>query len=260
MSVVQQRAGRFALRRTGWLLFNCAQCLFTVVWTAGWIGLALLVRVLTRGRHWPLRMASRCWAPGLLRGAGVRLCVQGLERVDWSQPHVFVANHQSIIDIRVLFRALPVPLRFVLKQELAKVPFVGWYARAMGMVFIQRGSARSAPQRLREAARMLHDGAHVCAFPEGTRSRDGRVGAFKGGAFHVAIAAGVAVVPIAIEGSGEILPASGFSVRPGTIRLRIGEPLSTAGLTTSDRSALARRAQQSVTDMRAARIAGVARD
>lgn len=181
--------------------------------------------------------------------ARARLKVEGLEQVDWSQPHVFVANHQSIIDICALFRALPVPLRFVLKQELAKVPFVGWYARAMGMVFIERGTARSAPQRLREAVRMIQAGANVCAFPEGTRSRDGRVGAFKGGAFQVAIEAGVAVVPIAIEGSDAILPAAGFSVRPGTVHLRIGAPLSTAQLSAADRTALARRAHQAVAEM-----------
>lgn len=212
-----------------------------------------------RAHRWTLLAAAHglalLGAGFVLNSAGAGLRVHGLERVDWSQPHIFVANHQSIIDICALFRALPVPLRFVLKQELANVPFVGWYARAMGMVFIERGTARSAPQRLREAVRMIHAGAHVCAFPEGTRSRDGRVGAFKGGAFQVAIEAGVAVVPIAIEGSDAILPASGFSVRPGTIRLRIGEPLPTTGLTAADRSALARRAHQAVTDMLPAHIA-----
>lgn len=246
MSVVEQPSWRYALRHAGWIVLNCVQLLFTLAWTAGWICLALLVRVLTGGRHWPLRMASRCWAPGLLLGAGARLQIEGLDRVDWSQPHVFVANHQSIIDICALFRALPVPLRFMLKQELAKVPFVGWYARAMGMVFIERGRARSAPQRLREAVGMVRAGANVCAFPEGTRSRDGRVGAFKGGAFQVAIEAGVAVVPIAIDGSGAVLPASGFSVRPGLIRLRIGDPLPTSGLAAGDRQALARRAHDAV--------------
>src|SRR5690242_3859718 len=106
------------MSRPAWTLFNALQLFFTVLWTAGWICLALLVRVLAGGRHWPLRMASRCWAPGLLRGAGARLEVHGLERIDWSRPHVFVANHQSMIDICALFRALPVPVRFVLKQEL----------------------------------------------------------------------------------------------------------------------------------------------
>lgn len=234
------------LPRLGWLLLNSVQVAFTLLWTAGWICLALLVLVLTGGRRWPLRMAARCWAPGLLHGAGARLQVEGLERIDWSQPHVFVANHQSIIDICALFRALPVPLRFVLKQELASVPFVGWYARAMGMIFVERGSARSAPGRLRDAVRQVHAGASLCAFPEGTRSRDGAVGTFKGGAFRVAIEAGAAVVPVAIQGSGAVLPSASFRVRPGTIVLRIGEPLRCDGLQPGDRQELARRARAAV--------------
>lgn len=234
------------MSRPAWALFNALQLLFTLLWTAGWIGLALLVRMLTGGRHWPLRMASRCWAPGLLHGAGARLEVHGLERVDWSRPHVVVANHQSMIDICALFRALPVPVRFVLKQELAKVPFVGWYARAMGMVFIERSSARSSARRLHAAVQTVRAGASVCAFPEGTRSRDGTVGPFKGGAFQLAIESGVDVLPVAIEGSGGVLPAAGFRVRPGRIVVRIGEPLPTRGLALHDRGALAQRARTAV--------------
>lgn len=233
------------MSRLAWALFNTLQLLFTLLWTAGWICLALLVRLLSGGRHWPLRMASRCWAPGLLRGAGARLEVHGMERIDWSQPHVFVANHQSMIDICALFRALPVPVRFVLKQELAKVPFVGWYARAMGMVFIERGSARSSARRLHAAVDLLRDGASVCAFPEGTRGR-GRVGPFKGGAFQLAIEAGVRVVPVAIEGSGGVLPAAGFRVRPGRIVVRLGEPLATQGLMPHERNVLAGQARDAV--------------
>jgi len=234
------------MSRLAWALFNALQLLFTLLWTAGWICLALVVRLLTGGQHWPLRMASRCWAPGLLHGAGARLEVRGLERIDWSQPHVFVANHQSMIDICALFRALPVPVRFVLKQELAKVPFVGWYARAMGMVFIERSSARSSARRLHAAVAMLREGASVCAFPEGTRSRDGGVGPFKGGAFQLAIEAGVSVVPVAIEGSGKVLPAAGFRVRPGRIVVRVGEPLPTQSLVPHDRNALAQQARAAV--------------
>lgn len=222
------------------------QLVFTLAWTAGLICLASLVRVATRSQHWPLRMAARLWAPGLLAGAGARLRIEGAGRVDWSQPCVLVANHQSIIDVCALFRAAPVPLRFVLKQEMARVPFVGWYARRMGMVFIERGAARSAPQRLREAVALVRGGASLCAFPEGTRSRDGHVGPFKGGVLQVAIEAGVPVVPVALQGSGAVLPAAGFRVRPGTITVRFGDPIATSGLCSDDRNALARQARTAV--------------
>ena len=231
-------------------MWNIVQLVYTIAWTAGCITLALLVLLLTGGRRRiPLRMASRLWAPGLLIGAGARLSVEGIERVDFSKPHVFVANHQSMIDICALFRALPVPIRFVIKQELAKVPFIGWYARAMGMLFIERGHTREAAERLHGIVSLVHAGESLCAFPEGTRSRGGSVKPFKGGAFQVALQAGVPLVPIAIRGSGAVLPASGFRVRPGTIRVCIGEPIATAGLHAGDRHALAQRAHAAVAAM-----------
>lgn len=242
------RTNHVALR-ADWALraWNTLQLAYTIAWSAGCITLALLVLLLTGGnRRIPLRMASRLWAPGLLHGAGARVRVEGLERVDFSRPHVFVANHQSMIDVCALFRALPVPIRFVIKQELAKVPFVGWYAHAMGMVFIERGHAREAVARLHGVVSLVRDGASLCAFPEGTRSRDGGVKPFKGGAFQVALLAGVPVVPVAIRGSGKVLPASGFRVRPGTIHVRIGNPIDTAGLHAGDRHALARHARDAV--------------
>ncbi|MBL8299962.1 MAG: 1-acyl-sn-glycerol-3-phosphate acyltransferase [Rhodanobacteraceae bacterium] len=234
-----------AISRWSWAVLNVLQLVFTLVWTAGWILLALLVLLLTRSRRLPLRMAARCWAPGLLRGSGARLVVRGVERVDWSRPQVLVANHQSMIDICALFRAVPVPLQFLLKQELSKVPFVGLYARAMGMIFIDRGSAREASRRMHEAADLVRAGATLCIFPEGTRSRDGDVLPFKSGAFQVALDAGADVVPVAIEGSGKVLSLGGvFRVRPGTITLTFGTPLPSVDI--ADRQTLAQQAREQV--------------
>lgn len=209
-----------------WAVFNAVQLVFTLAWTAGWISLAMLVHAVTRDTRLPLRMASRCWAAGLLWGSGTRLSVEGLERVDWSRNHVFVANHQSVIDICALFRAIPVPLHFLLKDEMTKVPLVGWYARAMGMVFIDRSNRRAATAFLRQSAELVRSGASLCIFPEGTRSRDGAVAPFKGGAFQAAIDGGADVVPVALTGAGAVLPVGGlFRVRPGPIRVRFGAPL-----------------------------------
>lgn len=236
--------------RAGWAVLNALQLVFTLALTSGGIVIALLVRLLMRGERVPLRWARQWWAPALLTGAGARLEVVGADRVDWSRPCILVANHQSIIDICALFRAVPVPLRFVLKHEMLKVPFVGRYARAMGMVFIERGARRSVARSLAEAVERVRGGATVCVFPEGTRSRDGRVAPFKPGAFEVALAAGVAVVPVGITGTGAVLPASGFRVRPGAIRVRFGEPLSMPPRDEADaRGRLAAQARDAVVEL-----------
>ena len=236
------------LARAGWTALNFAQFAFTLAWSVLCISAALLVLALSRRRELPLRMAARLWAPGLLWGAGARVEVRGAERVDWSQPQVVVANHQSVIDICALFRALPVPLHFVIKQELKHVPFLGWYARAMGMVFIARGRTRDAARLTADAAGLVRDGATLCVFAEGTRSRDGRVAPFKRGAFQIAAEAGAPVLPVAISGSGKVLSPNGFfRVRGGRIVVAVGTPIPTAGATV-DRQALAEAARAAIVD------------
>lgn len=224
---------------------------FTLAWTAGWITLALAVRLFSGPEaRLPLRMAAWGWAPGLLAGAGAKLVVEGRGDIDWSKPYLFVANHQSVIDICALFRAIPVPLRFLLKEEMKRVPFVGWYAQATGMLFIVRDDRRAGPLLRRQAAAMLARGQCLCLFPEGTRSRDGEIAPFKAGALQSAIDAGVEIVPVALHGAGEVLPADGFRVRPGTIRLGFGAPLATrADGRPLPRQALAERAQAEVQAM-----------
>lgn len=233
--------------RAFWTVYNALQLVFTLVWTAGCITVALLVRAITRGATRPLRMASWLWAPGLLGGAGAKLDVRGVENVDWTKPCVLVATHESIIDICALFRAVPVPLRFMLKQEMTRVPFVGWYAKAMGMCFIARdGNRASMVKSLRAAADIVKAGHVLCIFPEGTRTKNGRVGEFKAGAFQVALGAGVPVVPVAMTGSGAIVPPNGFRVRPGTIRVRIGAPIVAEGSGAEARDRLAAQARDAV--------------
>lgn len=242
-------------RDVAWRLLNILQLVYTLVWTVGWISLALLLRPFTGAEaRLPLRMASRCWAPGLLAGGPVRLLVEGVERIDWSRPYLIVANHQSVIDICALFRAVPVPLRFLLKQEMKHVPFVGWYAQATGMLFIVRDDRRAGPQLRRDAAAMLASGRSLCLFPEGTRSRDGQLAPFKAGSMQAAIDAGVEILPVALDGAGQVLPAAGFfNARPGTIRVGFGQPLAVReGESLVPRQQLAAQAQAQVAAMRQA--------
>lgn len=233
-----------------WPWVNTFQAVLLVPWTTFWILAALAVRLVTRDASTALAMARRCWAPALLWGGGMDLRVDGLENVDWTRPHYIATNHQSMVDIPALFRALPVPLLFILKEELGKIPFLGWYASAMGMIFLPRGNPRKSLKNLRQCRQRIADGFSVLMFPEGTRSRDQRIGPFKPGVFLPAIDAEIPIVPVVLDGTGRILPRGGFRVRPGTIRITIGRPVATTGLRRADRRSLAGRVRKSMLAMR----------
>lgn len=231
-----------------WLPLNAAQAFVTLAWSVLWISVALAAAALG-GPPPALALARTAWGPGLLAGAGARLVVRGAGHLDASRAQFVVANHQSWIDIPTLFRALPLPLHFLAKRELAAVPWLGWYIRAMGMVFVERSSARAASSAVARASELLAGGRTVVSFPEGTRSRDGALRRFKSGGFGAALAAGAPVVPVAIVGSGRVLPPGGFRVRPGRIEVHIGAPIDATAFAPDDRSGLARAAETAVREL-----------
>ena len=140
-------------------------------------------------------------------------------------------------------------LRFLAKKEVRKIPFLGLYAAAMGMVFIDRSDSEASRTSVDLMSELLEDGASMASYPEGTRSRSGELLPFKTGSFVAAIKAGVPVVPVSISGSERVLPADGFSPRPGLIRVSVGEPILTTGRDLEDRRALADEAREQVADM-----------
>ena len=180
----------------------------------------------------------------MLAIVGARLEVRGEAQVDGGT--LFVANHQSSLDIPSLFAALPVPLYFLVKRELAVVPFVGWFCRAIGMVFVDRRGGDSAHRSIDRAAEVLASGRCMVAFPEGTRGDGEERRPFKRGPFVAAIKAGAPVVPVGIAGAARVVPPRGFRLRPGRVTVRIGAPIVTDGLTLESRRELATRAQRAV--------------
>lgn len=232
-----------------WLFANVLQAIFTAVWSAFWISLALVALIVTLNPDVPLAMARRFWGPGLLWGSRARLQVEPLPDVDWSKPYIFVMNHQSMIDIVAAFVAIPVNIRFVAKHVLKYVPFLGWYMWATGMIFVDRSNRERAVRSLAAAGERIRGGANILAYPEGTRSRDGAILPFKKGPFVVALQAGVPIIPVALEGAARVLPADGFEVRPGIIRVKFGQPIATAGLGDDDRDALMHRVRDALIDL-----------
>ncbi len=155
-----------------------------------------------------------------------RLGVEG--RWPGKGPYVVVANHQSMLDILLLSR-LPREMKWVAKEELFRIPWVGWMLRMSGDIPIRRGDAESGGEALARAKEYLQRGMSVMLFPEGTRSAKGTLLPFKSGAFRLAIEAGVPVLPIAVQGTAEGMPKGGPWVRPCRAFARILEPVPTAG-------------------------------
>ncbi|MDY7229238.1 lysophospholipid acyltransferase family protein [Hyalangium rubrum] len=227
-------------------LLNILQIAFLAVWSAFWISLAALMALLTLNGNVPLMMARRFWAPMHWRITGSRMFVEPLPDIDWSQPYIFLMNHQSAMDIPCAFAALPVNLRFIAKHVLKYVPFLGWYMAMTGMIFINRSDRREAVRSLARAGERIRSGKSILAFPEGTRTRDGRILPFKKGPFVLAIAAQVPIVPIAIEGSMRVLPSNSIWMRKHPIRVKIGKPIETKGLKNADRDALLRQVRDAI--------------
>ena len=184
-----------------------------------------------RGRvaHWCARMWSRL----ILTTSGVRVASRGLERLEPGKTYVFVANHQSIYDIPILFWSLPYQLRIIAKQSLGRIPFIGWHLRRTGHMLVDR--TRPDPRHIISwASRLTAGGLSLIVFPEGTRSRDGRVARFKGGSFYVALEAGLPVVPISVVGSRHVMLKGRLTSYPGEVSLIVHEPIDTQGMAGSD--------------------------
>jgi 1-acyl-sn-glycerol-3-phosphate acyltransferase len=147
--------------------------------------------------------------------------------------YVVVANHQSTLDIFMLSR-IPREMKWVAKAELFRIPWIGWMFRMAGDIPVWRGEGASGRAALGKARDYLDHGMSVMLFPEGTRSRDGRLLPFKPGAFKLALEAGVPVLPVAVNGTADGMPKGSPWVRPAQAWARILEPVETAGMTDAD--------------------------
>ncbi|WP_051184967.1 lysophospholipid acyltransferase family protein [Desulfatiglans anilini] len=171
---------------------------------------------------------ARPWGKSILWGCGVKVRVVGAEGVDGSKPRIYMSNHQSFFDIFALLAYLPVNFKFIMKQELMRIPLFGFAVRRAGYIGIVRDDPRKAVESMNKAAQRIRDGASVLIFPEGTRSIDGSLQGFKRGGFNLAVKSGCDIVPIGISGSHAIVPKGSLRVNRGTIEMRIGAPISLA--------------------------------
>ena len=208
--------------------------------------LAILAAFLRPGGDTVMRL-GRGWSGAALWAGGLRATIRGRDRIPPSGPCVFLANHQSIADIWLTLLTVPSSTRIVAKRSLFRIPIFGWALTVCGFVPIDRENRSSALQSLERAAEMVRRGRPIVMYPEGTRSRDGRLQPFKKGAFHLALKAGVPVVPMSIRGTFRAFPPRTLLVRPGEVEVVLHPPIDprpfqpddVAGLTALVREAIA---------------------
>lgn len=219
--------------------------LWSVLWVIPMIALSTIVHglasyAISRFDHTPRRQlrVARAWARSLLRIAGVKVEVEGLEHIRPHTSYVFIANHASYMDIPVILAHIPEDFLFLAKSGLFRIPFLGTHLKTAGHVPVPRQDPRAALKTLAHAAGLLRDGRSTLVFPEGGRSETGQLQPFKDGAAFLAIRAQIPVVPMALIGLRRVLPMHSIVFHRGRVRLRVGQPMATAGLATKDREAL----------------------
>jgi len=151
--------------------------------------------------------------------------VDGAEHIRPGQSYVFVANHQSMFDVWLVYGWLPVIFKWLMKAELRKVPFIGSGCKAAGHIFVERRNAKAAMESLKEVEKQLTGGVCTVIFPEGTRSLNGELGRFKRGAFQIAIDLGLPVIPLSLSGCFDVMPKGALAVRRHSVHMHIGEPI-----------------------------------
>jgi 1-acyl-sn-glycerol-3-phosphate acyltransferase len=196
-----------------------------------------------------LHAIARAWARLTMKAIMSPFRVRGLDQIDISKPSVYAVNHASALDIPALYAYLPFQFRIVHKKELLAYPIVGWHLKRSGQVCVDQQHPARSIASLRSALKTLKTGMPLVIFPEGGRTSDGRIQPFLPGAFFLAIRAQVDIVPIALIGMYELLPMDTYHIKPRPLEMRIGTPISTAGLSLQGIEELARKVQSAVERM-----------
>jgi 1-acyl-sn-glycerol-3-phosphate acyltransferase len=173
---------------------------------------------LIRFGQWAVRVGCRF--------LGIKVAISGLERLDPATPYVFMSNHLSFIDGPIAASAIPRPVRIILKKSIFRIPILGIGMRYVGFVPVDRRGVKGGQKSIRRAAELLIEkGYSFLVFPEGTRSRDGKIQPFRRGGFFLALAGHAPIVPLTINGSFEIMPKGQWHADKGAVRIVFHEPI-----------------------------------
>ncbi|MGA8269948.1 MAG: lysophospholipid acyltransferase family protein [Candidatus Sulfotelmatobacter sp.] len=198
-----------------------------------------------RRLHW----FSRTWSWLIMKTILSPVKVSGLDKIDTTKPHVYAVNHASAMDIPVLYVYFPFQFRIVFKKELLVYPVVGWQLKRSGQVCIDQQKPTNSIAAIRSAVKSLKAGMPLVIYPEGGRTPDGEIKPFLPGAFFLAIKAQVDIVPVALVGTYELLPMDTYHIKCRPLEMRVGEPISTTGLTMRDLEAVSARVRKAIEEL-----------
>lgn len=208
-----------------------------VAYTLFWSTLGIVTWPLSPRGELYLRYA-RVWSRWILASLSIPLAVEGRDRIEREGTYLFMSNHRSVFDIFALFVATEHPLRMVAKRILFFIPIFGWSLWMCGFIPINRSNRESAIRSLDRAARRIRAGISILVFPEGTRGEGSGLLPFKKGGFMLALKAEAPIVPVVVSGTETIMPKGSMTVGRGSIRVRFGEPIETAGRGPGERDRL----------------------
>ena len=196
-----------------------------------------------------LHRFAQAWARLVMKASLCPLHVIGLDKIDTSKTYVYAVNHASALDIPILYAYLPFHFRILFKSELLSYPIVGWHLKRSGQVCINQQEPSRSVGQIKSALKGLKAGIPLVIFPEGGRTPDGEIKPFMPGAFFLAIRSQVDIVPVALVDTFDLLPMNTYHIKCQPLEMRVGEPISTAGLSLRDMDALSGKVQQALEDL-----------
>lgn len=207
--------------------------------------LMLIRSMFPRSAYATYRM-GRMWNWTVAKFMGLKFTISGTEKIVPGTSYIITPNHQSFADILALFVNLPVPFRWVIKKELLKIPLFGKALGSTGAICLDRSDRERSVKSLQEGTNKLGGGWSVLIYPEGTRTPDGLLHAFKKGAFMMAVQTGISILPVTCNGAFKVMPKNTLLFTPGHVTLAIGDPILTEGLTESSVPELMERTWQAI--------------
>src|SRR5258705_710075 len=208
----------------------------------------LIIAMLSSASPW-IGPVIRLWARLVLWGAGVKIRGEGMETIDRGKRYVLIANHHSYFDIPCIFAAIPQPIRFMAKKSLFSIPIFGWALARAGFIPIDRKNRRTAVKSFDLAVERIRKGNTIVIFPEEGRSREVAMRPFQRGAFLLAIRSELPILPLAIDGTYEVLRVGAKRITPGAVTIRVGTEIETAGVSVRAKDSLLEQSRGQIEEM-----------